>query len=284
MTLEAKDAVTKAVEKKQPFYLYMSHYALHSPFDSDPRFANNYKDSGKSKPMQAYATLVEGMDKSLNDLMNHFEKLGVAEDTLIIFLGDNGGDAPSGGKSTAVSASAPIKGKKGTNYEGGMRVPFIAAWAKVDNKAKFQKMFPIKKGYISPDKFGSTEDIFPTVLKVAGVKPPEDYNIDGTSLLDFFKAHSGRKPQNFLMHFPHSHRSSHFTTYVSGNWKIIYNYKAKDLKYELYNLKNDPYESKNLAKEKPEVAQTMIKKMIAALNDSDAQYFKEKGKELRPQL
>jgi len=284
LTLEAKDAVSKAVEKEQPFYLYMSHYALHSPFDSDPRFAANYKSSGKSKPMQAYATLVEGMDKSLNDLMDHFEKLGVAEDTLIIFLGDNGGDAPSGGKSTDVSASAPIKGKKGTRYEGGMRVPFIAAWAKVNPKAKFQKMFPVKQGYISPEKFGSTEDIFPTVLNVAGVKPPKDYKIDGTSLLDFFRKHDGKKRQNFLMHFPHDHRSSHFTTYVEGDWKIIYNYKDKKRRYELYNLKNDPYESKDLAKEKPEMAQTMIKKMISALNANDAQYYKEKGKELRPQL
>lgn len=284
LTLEAKEAVTKAVKQKQPFYLYMSHYALHGPFNSDPRFADHYKASGKSKQMQAFATLVEGMDKSLNDLMNHFEKLGVAEDTLIIFLGDNGSDAPFGGKPTATRSSAPIKGKKGTCYEGGMRVPFIAAWAKTDPNAEVQKKFPITQGYISPEKFGSTEDIFPTVLKVAGLTPPKGYKVDGSPLLDFFENHNGKKPQHFLMHFPHPHNSSHFTTYIDGSWKVIYNYKAKGLKYELYDLANDPYESKDLAKERPEMAKTMLKKMIAALNDSDAQYFKEKGKELRPQL
>ena len=121
--------------------MLMSHYALHAPFNSDPRFAPNYADSDKSKGAIAFATIVEGMDKSLGDLMDHLEALDVAEDTLIVFLGDNGSDAPLG-KTHEVASSAPLLGKKATHYEGGMRVPFIAAWAKPDTSNFEQQRLP----------------------------------------------------------------------------------------------------------------------------------------------
>ena len=125
LTIEAKKHITEIAQSNQPFFLYFSHYAVHSPFESDPRFAANYSDSGKPKNAQAFATLIAGMDKSLNDMLDHFENLGVAEDTLVIFLGDNGSDAPLGHQHD-VACAAPLRGKKGAHYEGGMRVPFIA--------------------------------------------------------------------------------------------------------------------------------------------------------------
>ncbi len=90
LTLEANSHVADAVKAEKPFFLYFAHYAVHSPFNSDPRFAEHYKDSGKPAPAQAFATLIEGMDKSLGDVLDHLDKLGVAENTLILFLGDNG--------------------------------------------------------------------------------------------------------------------------------------------------------------------------------------------------
>ena len=291
LTIEANKAVSTAAKSNKPFYLYMSHYAVHGPFNSDPRFADNYKDSGKPKNAEAFATLIEGMDKSLIDIMDHLEKIGEAENTLIIFLGDNGSDAPLGGP-TDVGSSAPLKGKKGSSYEGGMRVPFIAAWAKVNPESKFQKKFPIKQGIIS-DAFGSCEDIFPTVLKVTGAKAPADYAVDGADLTDFFATHKGAKEQEFLMHFPHNHRSSNFTTFVKGNWKINYYYptvkkkrgKQKVLVHELFNLKADPYESQNLAKTNPEKFSEIFKEMTKALDKAEAQYNVDKeGKEICPKL
>ena len=106
LTLEAKVEVDKAIAKEKPFFLHMSHYAVHSPFNSDPRFAANYQDDSKRRPYLAYATMIEGMDKSLGDLMDHLEAKGVAENTLILFLGDNGGDAPVEDVD-AIDASAP---------------------------------------------------------------------------------------------------------------------------------------------------------------------------------
>jgi arylsulfatase A-like enzyme len=96
LTREAKKHVDNAVKAGKPFFLYFPQYAVHAPFNSDPRFADHYRDAGKSPQAQAFATLIEGMDKSLGDLMDHLDELGVAENTLIVFLGDNGSDAPLG--------------------------------------------------------------------------------------------------------------------------------------------------------------------------------------------
>lgn len=270
LTLEANAEVEKSVKMGKPFYLYMAHYGVHSPFNVDKRFIGHYKDSGKSKSAQAYATLIEGIDKSLNDLIVKLNALGVADNTIIMFLGDNGSDAPMGNKT--YSSSAPFRGKKGNSYDGGMRVPFIASWAKVNPQAPNQKKFPIKPGFYDKG-FASAEDIFPTVLDYAGAHKPKDYKLDGFSLTSSFASWEIPKPQHFLMHFPHSHRSSDYTVYLDNDWKLIYNYSSKgEDKMELFNLKKDPFETTNVASQFPEKLQEMKKKLITSLDDAGAQY------------
>jgi arylsulfatase A-like enzyme len=180
LTLEAKAHVADAVKAEKPFFLYFSHYAVHAPFNSDPRFADHYKDSGKSPQAQAFATLIEGMDKSLGDMLDHLEKLGVAENTLVIFLGDNGSDAPLGHQH-AVACAAPLRGKKGSHYEGGVRVPFIAAWAKANADHSNQKRLPIAAGAIQ-SQLAAVYDIFPTILALTGTSSPKDHAVDGQRL------------------------------------------------------------------------------------------------------
>ncbi|MDE0578184.1 MAG: sulfatase, partial [Opitutales bacterium] len=279
ITLEAKDAIDQSLKKEKPFFLYMSHYAVHSPFNSDPRFADNYKDSKKPKSAQAYATLIEGIDKSLGDLMDHVSKNGVAENTLILFVGDNGSDAPLG-PVHGYSSSVPLRGKKGTCYEGGMRVPFIAGWAKPGKK----NAFPVARDSLHNDQIGTVMDLYSTILETAGVKNPADHVVDGVSLL---KQLSGKKnpgrPDHFMCHFPHSHRSSYFTAFRKGDWKLIYLYKGK-AKYELYDLQKDPFETKNLAESDPRKLKEMTKAMIARLETEDALYPADGEKVLKPLL
>jgi arylsulfatase A-like enzyme len=279
ITLEAKDAIDQSLKKKKPFFLYMSHYAVHSPFNSDPRFADNYKDSDKPKNAQAYATLIEGIDKSLGDLMDHVASKGVGENTLILFVGDNGSDAPLG-PVHGYSSSAPLRGKKGTCYEGGMRVPFIAGWAKPGKK----NSLPIARGTLHNDQIGTVMDLYSTILETTGAKNPADHIVDGVSLL---KQLSGKanpdRPDHFMCHFPHSHRSSNFTAYRKGDWKLIYRYKGR-ARYELYDLQNDPYEKSNLAESDPDKLKEMTKAMIARLETEDALYPADGDKELRPLL
>ncbi|MDC0308033.1 MAG: sulfatase [Planctomycetaceae bacterium] len=276
LTIEAKRHLTETVRADKPFYLYMSHYAVHAPFNSDPRFANHYKDSGKSKNAQAFATLIEGMDKSLGDILDHLDELGVAENTLVIFLGDNGSDAPLGHQHE-VACAAPLRGKKGAHYEGGMRVPFIAAWAQPNSKNIHQQKLPIPANVIQPQQ-AAVMDLFPTILNLTDVKIPNGHKVDGR-LLDTLltgKPDSSRS-EEFLMNYPHApHRSDYFTVYRNGDWKVVYHFypskQSDGSHYQLYNLKNDPFESTNLAEKEPAQLRTMMKKLVASMEAHDGQY------------
>jgi len=276
LTIEAKARVAEALKAGKPFFLYLAHYAVHGPHMSDPRFAAHYKDSGKPEPAQAFATLIEGMDKSLGDVLDYLDALGVAENTLVLFLGDNGTDAPLGHQHE-VACAAPLRGKKGAHYEGGMRVPFIAAWAKADAKNPCQTRLPIPAGVIQ-GQVASVCDLFPTVLAVAGIQAPPGHVVDG-SRLDTLLA--GRpdpaRQETFLMHYPHSpHRSEYFTCYRQGPWKVIYHYfpseASNNSHYQLFNLAEDPFEQQDLATSRPQELRRMMQGLIAALEKQQAVY------------
>lgn len=280
LTLETKPHLTQAVKEGQPFFLYMAHYAVHAPFHSDPRFAAHYKDSGKPAPAQAFATLIEGMDKSLGDILDQLDELGVAENTLILFLGDNGSDAPLGHQH-AVACAAPLRGKKGAHYEGGMRVPFIAAWASPNRDNANQQRLPIPAGTIQSQQ-GAVYDLFPTILSLLRVEKPENHPVDGSPLNTLISGQSdSSREQSFLMHYPHApHRSNYFTCFRQGDWKVIYHYypsKASDNShYQLYNLAKDPFESTNLADKNPEELQSLMKGLVAKMEEHEALYPVEK--------
>ena len=147
LNTEACDQIEISLAEEQPFFLYLSHYAVHAPFNIDDRFINNYNQSNKSEKAKAFATLIEGIDKSLGDIINTLVKCGIADNTVIFFLGDNGTDDPLGEKHSVACAS-PLRGKKGTHYEGGTRVPFFASWASINRSNPWQKEFPIGENKI----------------------------------------------------------------------------------------------------------------------------------------
>jgi arylsulfatase A-like enzyme len=296
LTIEAKKVIAETVKSDQPFYLYFSHYAVHAPFESDPRFAANYADADKPANAQAFATLIEGMDKSLGDMLDQLDELGIAENTLVLFLGDNGTDAPLG-QQHEVACAEPLRGKKGAHYEGGMRVPFIAAWAAPDPDNEFQKKLPIPAGRIQ-SQLAAVYDIYPTILNITGTESPDQHALDGTDLATLL---SGKPDpaykEIFLMHYPHGpHRSSYFTTYRDKKWKVIYHshpdaktsgdfIQSDGARYQLFNLARDPYEQNDLASSNPEQLTRIMKSLIQTLEDQDAQYpIDEDGNEVRPQL
>jgi len=285
LTIEAKAEIDRSLESDAPFYLYMSHYSVHSPFQSDPRFEDNYAGSDKDERSRAYATLIEGMDKSLGDLMDHLEARGIAENTLIIFMGDNGSDAPFGGADN-IASSAPFRGKKASRWEGGIRVPFIAAWGDPQSGHPVQQQLLIKVGGVQ-SQLGICYDVFPTLLAVATAKPPMDHVVDGQNLKPLLQG--DRDPERkevFLSHFPHEHRNNYFTSYRAGNWKLIYHYlpeSGRDAdRYELYNLRKDPSESDNQAAVQPERLARMTRVMTRQLDAMEALYPVVDGVEQRP--
>ncbi len=287
LTIEAKRHVDEAVGENKPFFLHMAHYAVHAPFNSDPRFADHYADADKPANAKAFATLIEGMDQSLGELLDHLDAIGVANNTLVFFLGDNGSDAPLGHQH-AVACAAPLRGKKGSHYEGGMRVPFIAAWAAKDAANAHQQRLPIAAGAIQP-QIATVEDLFPTLLAVAQADAPQDYTVDGQRLDKLLTGQADTtRQQTFLMHYPHApHRSDYFTSYRDGDWKVVYHYfpsKVSDNShYQLYNLVDDPFESKNLAETHPEELRRMMKSLSNALEQHEAVYPVDKQDHTTPQ-
>lgn len=276
LTIEAKEHLADSVESGEPFFLYMSHYAVHAPFHSDPRFAAHYAGSGKPAPAQDFATLIEGMDKSLGDIRDHVHELDVAENTLVFFLGDNGSDAPLGHQHE-VACAAPLRGKKGAHYEGGMRVPFIAAWAQPNAENRHQAQLRIPAGAIQA-QMAAVHDLLPTLAALTEFQIPADHAVDGFNLTTLLTGqHDGARPENFLMHYPHSpHRSDYFTCYRDGDWKVIYHYSPSEASegshYQLYNLVEDPFESTNLAASQPEKLRSMMQGLAASLEAHDALY------------
>jgi len=269
LTLEMKREIGAAVQAGEPFFAFMGYYTVHAPFMPNPRYAAKYADADIPKPAKAYATMVETMDASVGEILEKLDALGVADNTLVIFLGDNGGDAPLGGDHE-VASSAPLRGKKATHYEGGMRVAFIAAWAKANPENPFQRKLPIQPGALTTE-MGTIHDIFPTLLETAGIS--YEGPIDGDNLAPVLKGGSFGKERGFLMHFPHDHRSSYFTVYRTGDWKVIYHYtRPAEERYELFNLAKDPTEAANLAKSHPADLRRMMRAMVAALEDAGAQY------------
>lgn len=281
LTLEANLAISQAQKEGKPFFLNMSHYAVHSPFYSDVRFEKHYIDSDTSEKAQAYATLIEGMDKSLGDIIKHVKDLGLGENTLILFLGDNGSDAPLPIEND-YSSSAPLKGKKGNHWEGGMRVPFIAAWITPNDQASHQKKLPIAPNTIQK-QLGSILDIFPTLSNLTEITVPVKYIMDGFDLHDQFKGNQHQKREElFLNHFPHGdHRSNYFTSLVSSEWKLIYHYQTEGPPhYELYHLYTDPFESHNLAAENREQLNIMMTLLSDELEKKGALYPEKEGQPL----
>lgn len=288
VTIEMKEAISAAVEMEKPFFAYMSHYAVHSPFEADERFAEKYRDGNTAK-LASFASLIEGMDKSLGDLLDHLESIGVAENTFVIFLGDNGTDAPMGG-SHAISSSAPLRGKKATHYEGGMRVPFIAAWGKSDPQNRFQSQHPVLPDRHVTKGFGQICDVYATILDITETKSAEGHQVDGISLLPSLRGEPLPEDREFLMHFPHGHRSSYFTALRKGNHKLVYHYpvdrgsKNAFPRIEIFNLATDPTENANLAESNLALRREMMEAMTAALDEAGAQFPVAEGKSLKPSL
>lgn len=235
LTREAIKAVDQAVAEAKPFYLYMSHYAVHAPWEKDDRFYQRYIDAGLPPFEATLASMIEGMDKSLGDLMDELERLGVADNTVILFLSDNG--SPS-----QCPPNLPLRGHKLTPYEGGIREPMLAKWPGVTSP-----------GTVCRDPV-VIEDFFPTLLELAGVswRGKTVQKVDGVSFVPLLRG-SGHTPQDraFVWHFPNNYGGQGpYSALRQGPWKLIYHHA--DRRLELFDLDHDLGETRDLALSNPE--------------------------------
>jgi len=263
------DAITEATDDGVPFFSYMSYYAVHSPFTTNPNATGDYSDA-VSNGHGRFATMVEGVDNSLGQIRAHLEAIGVAEDTLIIFVGDNGSDSPALRSGNQISSNTfndyPIRGKKANCYEGGYHVPLFVAWGKEDPTNAFQQQLSISGGTVEHD-IVSVVDLPTTVLSVADVSHPD---MDGVDLSPYLTSTPGtHREQTLLRHQPNSHNSNFFTTYRRDDYKLIYfYYEDPEDQFELYDLALDRDESNNLADNDPQLLLELAREMAAALDAS----------------
>jgi len=247
LTLEANAEMEKAVSKGNPFYLYMSHYAIHAPWERDDRFFQKYKDRGLTDFEATYASMIEGMDKSLGDILAKVRELGIEKNTIIIFMSDNG--SPS-----QCPQNEPLRGHKITPYEGGIRDPMIVKWPGVTFS-----------GSVTNEPL-IIEDFFPSILEMAGVKKYDQIggNIDGKSFVPLLR---GKRVDNsdrqFVWHFPHNYDLEPYSVMRHGKWKLIYWYK--DSKTELYNITEDISEKNDLSAIHPEIVVRLAKELAGFL-------------------
>jgi arylsulfatase A-like enzyme len=252
LTLEANKIIEKAAAEDKPFYLYMSHYAIHAPWEKDERFYDKYKKAGLSDFNAAYASMIESMDKSLGDIMANLKRLKIDSNTIIVFMSDNG--APK-----QAARNRPLRGHKLTAYEGGIRVPMIVKWPSVT-----------EAGSVCNDCV-IIEDIFPTLLEMAGVRHYRQIGgkIDGVSFVPLLKQQTARvKDRALFWHFPHSYDQPPYSAIRKGDFKLIYFHSDQCL--ELYNLRDDIGESENLAEAESDVAGSLAEQLSRFLRECGA--------------
>ena len=229
LTIEALKIIDSVSKTDKPFYLYMSHYAIHAPWEKDPRYFDKYVDAGLTDFQASYASMVESMDKSLGDIRINLIKNGIEDETIILFMSDNG-------QPSQADRNLPLRGHKLTPYEGGIRVPMIVHWPGITEPGS------------SCGSYMIIEDVFPTFLEMAGVK---DYNqlggvIDGVSIVPFLRKHQDKKQvRPIFWHYPNTYDQPPYSIIRKGEWKLIYQHVDQNL--ELYNIRTDISEKTNLA-------------------------------------
>jgi arylsulfatase A-like enzyme len=277
LTKEAMLAMDTAQLLHKPFFLYMAHYAVHLPYSADKRFIQKYLDRGIPKAEAAYCALVEGMDKSLGDLLDYLDTHHLTENTLVVFMSDNGGFSHSPRQGAQNTQNYPLRGGKGSLYEGGIREPMMVRWPGITQKNT------------TCSQYIQVEDFYPTLLEIAGIKKYKTaQETDGVSIVPYLKnpLFSDNK-RALVWNYPNDWNGSVYGTdnawmtgIRQGDWKLICFEKFGRL--ELYNLKNDIKEAHDLSAENPGKTKELAKLLTKQLKKYKAQrpVFKATGKEV----
>lgn len=269
--------------KDDPFLVYLSFYTVHAPFSApkdrvapyeqkksdlgltnDERFGE-YEARGrtwqyrKAQDHPTYAAMVRSMDMAVGTVLDKLEKLGLEENTIVVFFSDNGGLSTSEGTPTA---NTPLRKGKGWLYEGGIRVPAIVKWPA-----------RTKPGTVSEAVITSM-DFFPTLLEMAGLPSRPDLHVDGKSLVPVLQQQADQVHAATYFHYPHrsNQQGAPCGAIRVGDYKLINFFD--DNKLELYNLKEDISETRNLADTMPELRDSLLGMLHGWWEEVDARFPK----------
>jgi len=268
LTDKAVDFIRR--HKDHPFYLYLPHFGVHSPHQAKAELIERFKRKpgvgGHNNP--TYAAMIASVDESVGRVMALLDELKLADNTVLIFTSDNGG---VGGyvregikKAGDVTDNAPLRSGKGSLYEGGTRVPFIVRWP----------------GQVTPgavcDTPGIHVDMYPTLVAMAGGKMPTTQVFDGESLLPLMRNVNAKLAREAIyQHFPgylgaglDQFRTTPVSLIQAGDWKLME--FLEDGRLELYNLREDIGETKNLAASMPGKTKELYAKLVAWRTETKA--------------
>ena len=286
------DEAIKFIEtnKDRPFYLNLWQYGVHGPWGHKEEYTKQFfgkKDPRGVQGNPIMASMMKSVDESFGRILDTIDRLGLADNTIIIFNSDNGGNTHSNteedGKTKKRKANdpfildwrkwagnqpptvnTPLRDGKGTLYEGGTRVPLMWSWPG-----------HIKPGAVSDAVVGHI-DLYPTLLDLTGLPRPAQQKIDGVSYAKVLKSEGKLDRLAFFNYFPHADPDRAGGVSVrSGDWKLIRWFAPQpgdERRYELYNLRNDLSETKNLAAAEPERVKTLDAMIDGFLADTGATY------------
>ena len=250
--------------RERPFFLYLSHYAVHSPLQAPEKLVGKYArkelagleppavGSGHDNP--TYAAMVEMVDRALGKVLAHLDDYGHLYDTIVVFTSDNGGASHF-----PATDNAPLRAGKGFPYEGGHRVPLLVRWPRA-----------IPPGLVSDEPVLGT-DLFPTLARMCGLGLPEGRVIDGVDLTPHLTR--GAKPgrEELVWHFPHywwGTRVQPYSVLRQGHRKLVRHWQSGRL--ELFDLAADPWEERDLAPESGVEARHMAARLDELLGELGA--------------
>lgn len=278
------DALTdKAIEfidkqDDQPFFLTLSHYAVHTPIqapqplidkytakkqalygeETSPLIEEKYQTLAQTRQADpAYAAMIENLDSNIGRIIEHLKNKGLYKDTIIVFTSDNGGLAHRRRMNTPTT-NKPLRSGKAWTYEGGIRIPTIIAWQ--DKITPSISDAPI-----------ITMDMYPTLLDLAGLVPKPKQHLDGQSLKPLLTGQPQPDAAKRVLAwtYPHIHGSGHQPSdaIIDTEWKLIR--FQNDEPNELYNIYTDVGEKNNLAKRHPDIVQKLERQLDAWLKKTN---------------
>ena len=250
--------------KDKPFFLFLSHYDVHVQLDADEDLINKYvnkENTGEYPGNAVYAAMIEHIDRSVGRIMDKLKELGLEENTMVVFFSDNGGLVSRFDKIPLLaknklpvyedsdlqyiaSSNKPLRGEKGTVYEGGIREPLIVKWPNVI------------KGGIKSERIISSVDFYPTFVELAKGTLPKSQVIDGKSFAPILNKNSSEDERAIFWHYPVYHHGVPASAIRKGDWKLIQSLDSNRI--ELYNLAKDKGESNDLSLKEPQKAQELL--------------------------
>jgi len=234
--------------KDRPFFVNYWQFSVHAPFDAKPEYIKEYEkrlDPQNPQRCPTYAAMVQSLDDNVGKILDTVDRLGLTDNTIIIFYSDNGGNMYDHVHGAPPTSNLPLRGGKATMYEGGIREPAIVVWPGV------------VKGGTRNEALVQSEDLYPTILEMAGVRMKSGQVCDGVSMVPALR---GQKPLRdaVFCYFPHAPKVPDWLPPSAGvrkgDWKLIrifFDGENGRHRYELYNLREDIGERRNLAAQFP---------------------------------